>query len=58
MLEAIGAGTARQLGGSKDWADRWAESEEHHENKREILRLKQESQAIKDEETVVLATSC
>ncbi|KAI9625129.1 hypothetical protein KEM48_008528 [Puccinia striiformis f. sp. tritici PST-130] len=34
MLEAIGGGAQRQLGGDKDWADRWLESAEHQENKR------------------------
>ncbi|KAG0143497.1 hypothetical protein CROQUDRAFT_81007 [Cronartium quercuum f. sp. fusiforme G11] len=45
MLEAIGAGTSVQMGGEKDWADRWLESEEHAENLREIERLKVESLA-------------
>ncbi|MBW0489555.1 hypothetical protein O181_029270, partial [Austropuccinia psidii MF-1] len=40
MLEAIGAGSGAAIGGPKDWADRWLESPEHEENKREILRLK------------------
>lgn len=44
MLEAIGAGNSPPMGGNKDWADRWLESPEHEENKREILRLKEESQ--------------
>ncbi|WAQ82669.1 hypothetical protein PtA15_3A32 [Puccinia triticina] len=43
MLEAIGAGTSAQHGGTKDWADRWVESLEHAENMREIKRLKEES---------------
>ncbi|KAI9610863.1 hypothetical protein H4Q26_008707 [Puccinia striiformis f. sp. tritici PST-130] len=43
MLEAIGAGTSPQYGGTKDWADRWTESSEHVENMREIKRLKEES---------------
>jgi ABC-type multidrug transport system ATPase subunit len=43
MLEAIGAGTSAQYGGTKDWADRWVESLEHTENMREIKRLKEES---------------
>ncbi|MBW0485131.1 hypothetical protein O181_024846 [Austropuccinia psidii MF-1] len=43
MLEAVGAGSGAALGGSKDWADRWLESPEHEENKREILRLKEAS---------------
>lgn len=42
MLEAIGAGTTAQLGGPKDWADRWEESGEHADNIREIQRLKEE----------------
>lgn len=58
MIEAIGAGTARQMGGSKDWADRWAESEEHAKNQREISALKQDSQAKTNEETITLAKSC
>ncbi|CAH7677570.1 ABC-2 type transporter-domain-containing protein [Phakopsora pachyrhizi] len=44
MLEAVGAGTARQMGGDKDWADRWLDSEEHEENKRTIASLKLEAQ--------------
>ncbi|KAI9613839.1 hypothetical protein H4Q26_009689 [Puccinia striiformis f. sp. tritici PST-130] len=43
MLEAIGGGAQRQMGGDKDWADRWLESEEHQENKREILLLNKTS---------------
>lgn len=43
MLEAIGAGNSAPMGGSKDWADRWLDSPEHEENKREITRLKQEA---------------
>ncbi|KAG0143493.1 hypothetical protein CROQUDRAFT_48718 [Cronartium quercuum f. sp. fusiforme G11] len=43
MLEAIGAGTSVQMGGEKDWAERWLESEEHAENLREIERLKVDS---------------
>ncbi|KAH9815156.1 pleiotropic drug resistance ABC transporter [Melampsora americana] len=57
MLEAIGAGNSRQMGGKKDWADRWADSEEHAENKREIARLKEESLAITDEVATGAATS-
>ncbi|EGG01152.1 uncharacterized protein MELLADRAFT_92660 [Melampsora larici-populina 98AG31] len=45
MLEAMGAGNGRQMGGDKDWADRWLDSEEHAENQREILRLKEEALA-------------
>jgi ABC-type multidrug transport system ATPase subunit len=45
MLEAIGGGSARQMGGDKDWADRWLESEEHQENKREIQLLNKDSSA-------------
>ncbi|KAH9815155.1 CDR ABC transporter-domain-containing protein [Melampsora americana] len=48
MLEAIGAGTSRQMGGKKDWADHWVDSEEHAENKREIERLKKEYLAKSD----------
>ncbi|PLW16746.1 hypothetical protein PCANC_12305 [Puccinia coronata f. sp. avenae] len=48
MLEAIGGGTQRQMGGDKDWADRWLESEEHQENKREIEMLNKESIASDD----------
>ncbi|KAH9823546.1 ABC-2 type transporter-domain-containing protein [Melampsora americana] len=43
ILEAIGSGNSRPMGGDKDWADRWLESVEHTENKQEILRLKQAS---------------
>lgn len=43
MLEAIGAGTQRPMGGDKDWADRWLESQEHEDNKREIALLNKES---------------
>jgi len=43
MLEAIGSGNAAPMGGSKDWADRWLESPEHEENKRQIIRFKEES---------------
>lgn len=57
MLEAIGAGTSRQMGGKKDWADRWIDSEEHAENKREIERLKRESLSKSDEGPVEIATS-
>ncbi|KAA1138815.1 hypothetical protein PGTUg99_015044 [Puccinia graminis f. sp. tritici] len=45
MLEAIGGGSTRQMGGDKDWADRWLESEEHQENKREIQLLNKDSSA-------------
>jgi len=48
MLEAIGGGSQRQMGGDKDWADRWLESEEHQENKREIQLLNAESSASVD----------
>lgn len=48
MLEAIGGGSQRQMGGDKDWADRWLESEEHQENKREIQILNKESSASVD----------
>lgn len=58
MLEAIGAGTARQMGGSKDWADRWVDSPEHAENKREIQRLKDEYLTKTDGEPVAGALSC
>lgn len=40
MLEAVGAGTTKQMGGDKDWADRWLDSEEHQANIEEIHRLK------------------
>lgn len=58
MLEAIGGGTNPQMGGKKDWADRWLESEEHAQNIREIQRLKEESLAKTDEGPVEVATSC
>ncbi|PLW22332.1 hypothetical protein PCASD_11177 [Puccinia coronata f. sp. avenae] len=48
MLEAIGGGAQRQMGGDKDWADRWLESEEHQENKREIQILGEETSASED----------
>ncbi|KNE98935.1 hypothetical protein PSTG_07780 [Puccinia striiformis f. sp. tritici PST-78] len=48
MLEAIGGGAQRQLGGDKDWADRWLESAEHQENKRKILLLNKTSCAQDD----------
>ncbi|KNE98927.1 hypothetical protein PSTG_07772 [Puccinia striiformis f. sp. tritici PST-78] len=41
MLEAIGSGNSKPMGGSKDWADRWLESPEHEENKRQITLLKE-----------------
>lgn len=60
MLEAVGAGSSKQMGGRKDWADRWIDSEEHAANKREIEALKQLSSAQKADssETAVLVTSC
>ncbi|EGF98878.1 uncharacterized protein MELLADRAFT_40565, partial [Melampsora larici-populina 98AG31] len=57
MLEAIGAGNSRQMGGKKDWADRWLDSEEHAENKREIERLKQVSISDPDGGSTEIATS-
>ncbi|KAG0141461.1 hypothetical protein CROQUDRAFT_68265 [Cronartium quercuum f. sp. fusiforme G11] len=57
MLEAIGAGTARQMGGKKDWADRWLESDEHAENLRVIRQLKEESSAKGDEGPSEIGTS-
>jgi hypothetical protein len=48
MLDAIGAGTQKQLGGDKDWADRWADSDECEQIKREIQEINRE--ALKHEE--------
>ncbi|GAA6042344.1 hypothetical protein JCM8097_003859 [Rhodosporidiobolus ruineniae] len=45
MLEAIGAGSSRQVG-KKDWADRWNESHEFETVKHEIAQLKEEGLAI------------
>lgn len=62
MLEAVGAGTAKQMGGDKDWADRWLESKEHEENIKEIQRLKTEGLEASARETEAgdsrKATSC
>lgn len=61
MLEAIGAGSSQQMGGQKDWADRWLESEEHQANQREIEVLKRSSSAQRlddPESDHVRATSC
>lgn len=57
MLEAIGAGSRRRVG-NKDWADRWAESPDHEENKREILRIKEEALASHDEGPKIIETEC
>ncbi|WAR53515.1 hypothetical protein PtB15_3B23 [Puccinia triticina] len=43
MLEAIGSGNSAPMGGSKDWADRWLESPEHEENKRQITLFKEQA---------------
>ncbi|KAH9818486.1 ABC-2 type transporter-domain-containing protein [Melampsora americana] len=48
MLEVIGAGTGKQMGGGKDWADRWLESEEHQANIKEIQCLKKVEQKPMD----------
>ncbi|EGG01226.1 uncharacterized protein MELLADRAFT_39264 [Melampsora larici-populina 98AG31] len=58
MLEAIGSGNSRPMGGDKDWADRWLESEEHAENKQEIVRLKQESLLDPSQHSEEKATNC
>jgi len=47
MLEAIGAGSKRRVG-NKDWADRWLESEEFNQVKREIKEINQEAQKKED----------
>ncbi|CAH7682783.1 pleiotropic drug resistance ABC transporter [Phakopsora pachyrhizi] len=48
MLEAIGGGNSRQMGGKKDWADRWADSHEHAENKREIEEINSQNKESKE----------
>ncbi|KAK4046639.1 ATP-binding cassette transporter snq2 [Microbotryomycetes sp. JL201] len=48
MLEAIGAGSSRQIG-KKDWADIWLESPEFAQVKQEIQQLKEESLALPHE---------
>lgn len=62
MLEAVGAGTEKQMGGDKDWADRWQDSDEHQSNIKEIQRLKAEGLQASDLEAqegdLPLATSC
>lgn len=62
MLEAVGAGTAKQMGGDKDWADRWLDSEEHQNNIKEIGLLKALDPATMSDEPnqtePVRATSC
>jgi ATP-binding cassette, subfamily G (WHITE), member 2, SNQ2 len=48
MLDAVGAGTQKQLGGDKDWADRWADSEECAQMRRDIEEINRD--ALKHEE--------
>ncbi|BGP12093.1 hypothetical protein JCM10213_005199 [Rhodosporidiobolus nylandii] len=45
MLEAVGAGSGRQIG-RKDWADIYLESELFQQNKREIERLNKDGLAL------------
>lgn len=47
MLDAIGAGSKRRIG-NKDWADRWLESEDFAQVKREIAQIKEQSLAKED----------
>merc|ERR1719487_1275766 len=48
MLEAIGAGSGRQIG-NKDWADIWADSQELVEVKQRIQELKAEGLAMPED---------
>ncbi|BGO92884.1 hypothetical protein NBRC10512_008005 [Rhodotorula toruloides] len=48
MLEAIGAGSGRQVG-NKDWADIWNDSEEFQVVKREIDDLKRDGLAMPED---------
>ncbi|EGG02894.1 uncharacterized protein MELLADRAFT_53287 [Melampsora larici-populina 98AG31] len=41
ILEAIGIGNARQMGGKEDWADWWLRSEEYTKTQYKITHLKQ-----------------
>lgn len=49
MLEAIGAGSRRRMGGG-DWGEKWRNSPEFEEVKREIAELKESSLARDDNE--------
>jgi hypothetical protein len=48
MLEAIGAGSSKRMGGG-DWHEKWKASEEFAIVKREIAELKQEALAKPDD---------
>lgn len=48
MLEAIGAGSSKRMGGG-DWHEKWKASEEFATVKREIIELKQEALAKPDD---------
>lgn len=48
MLEAIGAGSAKRMGGG-DWGQKWRDSEEFQVVKREIKQLKDEALAQPDD---------
>jgi ATP-binding cassette subfamily G (WHITE) protein 2 (SNQ2) len=48
MLEAIGAGSAKRMGGG-DWAEKWRQSEELAIVKREIKELNEEALAKPDD---------
>ena len=47
MLEAIGAGSKRRVG-DKDWADRWVESQEFEQVKREIEEINRDAMSKED----------
>jgi ATP-binding cassette subfamily G (WHITE) protein 2 (SNQ2) len=57
MLEAIGAGSTRQVG-SKDWADIWLDSHEFAAVKETIQQLKQEGLALPVSEDKSLTNEC
>jgi hypothetical protein len=57
MLEAIGAGSGRQVG-NKDWADIWNDSEEFQVVKREIEDLKREGLAMPEDTDPALKREC
>lgn len=57
MLEAIGAGSSRQVG-KTDWADLWLESPEFEQVKRQIAELDEEGLRMEESLDPSLRKAC
>lgn len=57
MLEAIGAGSSKQVG-KKDWADLWLESTEFEKTKQTIIELDAQGIQLADSEDSSLSKEC